>query len=83
MEAAGLGLAFALFAAAVGTPGGMLRWGAPLHLSPAALALPFLIPRLTEEFVFRGLLIPSRKGVRVWVAAIFSTLAFLGWHVCR
>lgn len=64
-----------------GLASGLLRWdpapGNPILL----LARVLLIPALWEEFVFRGLLSPTRGETRRPALAIAAGLAiFVGWH---
>jgi len=60
---------------------GLIQWQPRLNAWPAHLSV-FVVPALTEELVFRGVLVPGREEGRDavrWIA--FGTLAFVLWHV--
>ncbi len=67
----------------VGFGGGLYRFGEPrLAGLPLRMLSVVLIPALSEEAVFRGLLVPDRSETgRLWAAISVSTLIFTGWHV--
>ena len=76
--------AFVLAAmAAVGFSGGLYRF-APASLAglPLRLVSVFFVPALSEEAVFRGLLVPDRSETgRPFTAIVGATAIFTGWHV--
>ena len=57
---------------------------APASLAglPLRLASVFFVPALSEEAVFRGVLVPGRSETRRPFAAIAAaTAVFTGWHI--
>ena len=68
--------------AAVAFPAGVAHWDPAFADWPVRLVKVMVVPALTEELVFRGLLIPGRgESPRPgrWVAA--GLLLFVIWHV--
>jgi predicted Abi (CAAX) family protease len=68
--------------AVVAVPTGIAHWSPDFKGWPLRLLKVLCVPALTEELVFRGLLIPTRgessQPVR-WMAA--GLLLFVAWHV--
>jgi predicted Abi (CAAX) family protease len=67
----------------VGFSGGLYQF-APASVVglPRRLASVFFVPALSEEAVFRGLLVPDRSETsRPLVAIAIATAIFTGWHV--
>lgn len=74
-------LALGVCVALVGSPLTTPQW-APVAAWPAIAATTLLIPALTEELVFRGLMIPGRaEGLTAPVWLAISTTLFVLWHV--
>jgi len=71
--------------AAIGFAGGLYRFGHGDYTGlPLRLVSVALVPALSEEAVFRGLLTPDRTETRRSFAAIVgSTAIFTGWHVAE
>ncbi len=62
--------------------GGVAHWQPRYDGWPLRLAMVMLVPALTEELVFRGVLVPDRGEGRhavLWIG--LGTLAFMLWHV--
>lgn len=87
LEAVGLWLGFAVPAAALALPAGLLP-GRTEFVDPGStlrlLLLPLLIPALGEELFFRGLLVPHRDEAvpfrRRLAWAALSLLAYVAAH---
>lgn len=82
LNALGLGLVALAIEGVIGLAGGFLRPATPdWSVLPQALLLAVFVPALGEEAVFRGLLVPSRRGNEGAVLALaLSTMAFVAWH---
>ena len=68
--------------AAIAFPAGVAHWHPDFAGWPLRLAKAMLVPALTEELAFRGLLIPARgESARpgLWIAG--GLLLFVAWHV--
>lgn len=60
---------------------GLLHWQPRTTGWPLCLLSVFLVPALSEEVVFRGLLVPDQGETRrpaLWIGA--AVLVFMGWH---
>ncbi len=66
---------------AVAFPGGVAHWRPVFDNWLPRLAKVVVVPALTEELVFRGLLMPARGEGRagLWIAG--GLLLFVAWHV--
>lgn len=61
---------------------GLVRWQPDFAGWPVRLSTILLVPALSEELVFRGLLTPTHgesRDDRLWLVA--GSLAFIVWHV--
>ncbi len=66
---------------AVAFPAGMVHWQPAFAGWPLRLAKVMGVPALTEEVVFRGLLIPSRgESQKAWRWMAGGLALFVGWH---
>ena len=62
--------------------GGFAHWQPRLDTWPLRLLSVMIVPALTEEAVFRGLLVPDKDESRhpaLWIG--LGTIAFVLWHV--
>ena len=79
IAAAGLGLV-----AAIGFCGGLLVWQPHVDGWPVRLLSVMFVPALSEEAVFRGLLIPTMGETKrpvLWIGS--GVAAFILWHVAE
>lgn len=69
--------------AGVGFSGGLYHFtAAGMAALPTRLVSVFFVPSLSEEAVFRGILVPDRSETPKPLAAIaIATLIFTAWHV--
>ncbi len=69
--------------AAIGFSSGLYHLGQPdLAGLPLRLASVIFVPALSEELVFRGLLVPDRSETsRPWVTIALATTIFTAWHM--
>jgi predicted Abi (CAAX) family protease len=81
--AALIGLATLIAMASIGFAGGLYRLGTPNYEGfPLRLISVAVIPSLSEECVFRGLLMPDRSETTHPLAAIIgTTVIFTIWHI--
>ncbi len=82
LESAGVSVGAVALIALIAFAGGMVHWLPRFDDWPSRLSVIIVGPALAEEFLFRGMLIPSRGESRypaAWFA--FGITAFILWHV--